>query len=220
MRVMQCQCFIELEEFNDLARYVCALRDYPLRTYSLEHEGNRVAASTLTLANTMVIFYVNIEKQGSYVSYNTTLGKESSSIVESTKNISIYSPIINFESIFSPLKTEKENIPDTLHPIKISDLGSLARLTYDPEYPDERKLTLYAVPNDEYWALGYITSLDFDDTYYQFNYVQLDSKPTGPFLQYQGNNKLNPVFSDSFKHGFSYFPIIRVKDTHPFFGLN
>ena len=49
---MQCQCFIELEEFNDLARYFYALRDYLLRVYSLEFEGRRIIASTLMLANT------------------------------------------------------------------------------------------------------------------------------------------------------------------------
>ncbi len=217
---MQCQCFVELEEFCDLARYVCALREYPLRAYSLEFEGTKIISSTLTLANTLIVFYVPMMKTGRYISYNATMGKESSNIVNSTKDISIYAPIINFNSKISSLITKKENIPDTFNPISLNDLGSLARLTYDPENPEEQNLTLYSIPHKGSWFLGYITSLDMDDVYYQFNYVKLDSKPTKPFLRYQRNETDEPDFSDSFKHGFSYFPIVNVKVDYPVFGLN
>lgn len=217
---MQCQCFVELEDFCDLARYACALREYPLRAYSLDFEGTKIISSTLTLANTLIIFYVPKMKTGRYISYNASMGKESIDIVNSTKDISIYSPIINFDSKISPLITKKENIPDTFNPIQLNDLGSLARLTYNPENPDEQNLTLYSLPHKGSWFLGYITSLDLDDVYYQFNYVQLDSKPTKPFLRYQSSESDETGFSDSFKHGFSYFPIINVKVDHPIFGLN
>lgn len=216
---MQCQCFVELDEFNDLARYVCALREYPLRTYSLDLDHSRIMSSTLTLPNTVVFFYVPTTKTGEYISYNVSTGKESCNIVKSTKDISIYAPIINYESNFSALTTKKENIPDTFHAMKLNDLGSLARLTYDPECPDERKLTLYSVPHNDSWVLGYITYLDLDDVYYQFNYVELDTKPCKPFLRYQDTTAAEPEFSDTFKHGFSYFPIINVKVEHPIFGL-
>lgn len=216
---MQCQCFVELEDFYDLARFACALREYPLRVYSHKLEGKKILSSGFTLSNTLILFYVPTEKYGNYISYNINAGKEYCAIVNTTKDISVYSPIVNFDSKISPLTTKTENIPDEFHAVKLNDLGSLARLTYDPEYPDERKNTLYSIPHKESWFLGYLTSLDFDDVYYQFNYVELDSKPTQPFLRYQGTDATEPEFSNSFKHGFSYFPIINVKVKHPIFGL-
>ena len=78
-------------------------------------------------------------------------------------------------------------------------MGSLlARLTYDPEFPDESNLTLYAVPHNNSWMLGYITSLEMDEFYYNFNYVELDSEPVNSFMKYQGNHGQNPVFVNSF----------------------
>ena len=34
---------------------------------------------------------------------------------------------------------KSKKISDQFHPIQVKDLGSLARLTYDPEFPDEPK---------------------------------------------------------------------------------
>jgi len=214
----QNQCFIELESLEDLARYACALREYPLRVCSIQYKNQKVLASTLTLANTLVLFYLPQMKSGSYMSYSISSGKEICGIVTSTKNISTYAPIIHFENNISPLPTT-QNISDIFHPIKLEDLGSLARLTYDPESPDEPKLTLYTFPNNDKWIIGYVTSLEMDDTYYQFNYVELDSKPSNHFLKYQGNQVKEPEFSDSFVHGFSYMPIIFLKENHPIFGF-
>ena len=45
----------------------------------------------------------------------------------------------------------------------IEDLGSLARLTYDPDSPDEFDLTLFMFPQKTKWIIGYITSLDLED---------------------------------------------------------
>ena len=216
---MQSQCFVELSSFNDLARFVCAFREYPLRVYSHEFNGTRVLSSGITLANTLLLFYTPMTKFGRYVSYNATGGKEYCDVVESTKNISTYSPIIHLESEISNLSIETKNTADKFHPIRVKDLGSLARLTYDPELPDETNLTLYAIPHNNTWLIGYITSLSMDDIFYQFNYVELDSEPVKPFLKYQGHEGKEPEFTDNFEHGFSYLSVIKIKNEHPIFGL-
>lgn len=216
---LQSQCFVELFSFNDLARFVCAFREYPLRVYSHELNGIRVFSSNLTLANTLLLFYTPMTKFGRYISYSASGGKEYCDVVESTKNISTYAPIIHLESEISSLPTEKEKTSDKFHPIRVKDLGSLSRLTYDPEFPEETNLALYAIPHNSSWLIGYLTSLEMDDVFYQFNYVELDSEPTKPFLKYQGHEGKEPEFSESFEHGFSYLSIIKIKEGHPIFEL-
>ena len=206
--------------FHDLSRFVCAFREYPLRVYSHELNGTRVVSSNLTLANTLLFFYTPTTKSGRYISYHATGGKEYCDIVESTKNIAIYAPIINLESEISPFPTNSEKIDDQFYPIKVQDLGSLARLTYNPDLPEESNLALYAVPHDGTWFLGYLTSLEMDDIFYQFNYVELDSEPKKHFLKYRGNEGVDPEFSNNFDHGFSYLPVIKIKEEHSIFGLN
>jgi hypothetical protein len=174
----------------------------------------------MTLANTILQFYTPMTKFGRYVSYSATGGKEYCNVVESTKNISTYAPIIHLESEISSLPTKVEDTADKFHPIRVKDLGSLARLTYDPELPDETNLALYALPNGNAWIIGYLTSLEMDDVFYQFNFVELDSEPTKPFLKYQGHEGKEPEFSDSFEHGFSYLSVIKIKNEHPIFGFN
>ena len=219
MTITQNECFIELSGFDDLARYACALREFPQRVYSHEFNDTRIISSSLTLANTLLIFYTQMPKLGRYVSYQVNAGKETCDIVDSTKNISHYAPIIHMESEISPLTQSKE-ITDQFHPIQVKDLGSLARLTYDPEFPDEQNTTLYAVPTKKSWVLGYITSLEMDDVFYNFNYVNLDSEPDKHFVKYQGNHGKDPEFSDKFDHGFSYLPIIKIKNEYPVFGFS
>jgi len=160
-----------------------------------------------------------MKKFGRYISYNATGGKEYCDVVESTKNISTYAPIIHLESEISRLPTETEKISDKFHPIRVKDLGSLARLTYDPELPDEANLALYAIPHNKVWLMGYLTSLEMDDIFYQFNYVELESEPMKPFVKYRGHEGKDPELSDSFEHGFSYLSIIKIKNEHPIFGL-
>ena len=220
MSITQNECFVELSSFDDLARYACAFQEYPKRVYSQELDGSRIISSSLTLANTLLIFYVQIPKSGRYISYQVTAGKEICDIVESTKNISHYAPIVHMDSEISPLSVKSEKITDQFHPIKVKDLGSLARLTYDPEFPDETNLTLYALPHKKSWVVGYITSLDMDEVYYNFNYVELDSEPIKHFIKYQGNQGKDPEFSNSFDHGYSYLPIIKIKSKHSIFGFS
>ena len=218
--VNQHECFIELSSFNDLARYVCAFQEYPKRVYTQELDGSRIISSSQTLANTLLVFYTSVPKLGRYVSYQVTMGKEICDIVESTKNISRYAPIVHMKSKISPLPAKSKKIADQFNPIQVQDLGSLARLTYDPEFPDEQNLTLYAFPSKKSWILGYITSLEMDEVYYNFNYVKLDSEPTKHFMKYRGNHGQEPEFSDDFDHGYSYLPIIKIKNEHSIFGFS
>ncbi len=220
MSITQNECFVELSSFDDLARYACAFQEYPKRVYSQELNGSRIVSSSLTLANTLLIFYAQMPKSGRYISYQVTAGKEICDIVESTKNISHYAPIVHMDSEISSLSVKSEKITDQFHPIKVKDLGSLARLTYDPEFPDETNLTLYALPHKKSWVVGYITSLEMDEVYYNFNYVELDSEPIKHFIKYQGNQGKDPEFSNSFDHGYSYLPIIKIKSEHSIFGFS
>jgi len=218
--ITQNECYVELSSFNDLARYACASQEYPKRVYTQEFNGSRIISSSQTLSNTLLIFYASVPKFGRYVSYQITMGKEVCDIVESTKNISHYAPIVHMESEISPLPIKSKKIIDQFNPIPVQDLGSLARLTYDPEFPDEQNITLYAFPREKYWVLGYVTSLEMDEVYYNFNYVKLDSEPIKHFVKYRGNQGQEPEFSDGFDHGYSYLPIIKIKDEHPIFGFS
>ena len=220
MTITQSECFIELSNFDDLARYACAFREYPRRVYSQEFNGSRIISVSLTLSNTLLIFYTQIPKSGRYISYQVAAGKEICNIVESTKDISNYAPIVHMESEISSLPVKSEKILDQFHPIKIKDLGSLARLTYDPEFPDEPNLALFALPHKKSWVIGYITSLEMDEVYYNFNYVELDSEPIKHFVKYQGNQGRDPEFSNHFDHGYSYLPIIKIKSEHSIFGFS
>ena len=220
MSITQNEYHVELSSFDDLARLACALQEYPKRVYSQELDGTRIISSSLTLANTLLIFYSPMPKSGRYISYRVDSGKEICDIVESTKTNSNYAPIIHMESKISSLPVQSKKISDQFHPIRVKDLGSLARLTYDPEFPDEQNLTLYALPHNKSWVMGYITSLEMDEVYYNFNYVELDSEPTKHFVKYQGNQGQDPEFSDNFDHGYSYFPIVKIKSEHSIFGLS
>jgi len=219
MSITQNEYHVELSGFDDLARLACALQEYPKRVYSQELDGTRIISSSLTLANTLLIFYTPMPKSGRYVSYRVDSGKEICDIVESTKTNSNYAPIIHMESRISSLPVQSKKISDQFHPIRVKDLGSLARLTYDPEFPDEQNLTLYALPHNKSWVMGYITSLEMDEVYYNFNYVELDSEPTKHFVKYQGNQGQDPEFSDNFDHGYSYLPIVKIKSENSIFGL-
>ena len=219
MSITQNEYYVELSSFDDLARLACALQEYPKRVYSQELDGTRIISSSLTLANTLLIFYAPMTKSGRYVSYQVDSGKEICDIVESTKTNSNYAPIIHMESKISSLSVQSKKISDQFHPIQVKDLGSLARLTYDPEFPDEQNLTLYALPHNKSWVMGYITSLEMDEVYYNFNYVELDSEPTKHFVKYRGNQGQDPEFSDNFDHGYSYLPIVKIKSEHSIFGL-
>jgi len=217
---LQCQCFVEIADFNNFARYVLAFREYPLRVYSHEIKGKRILSSGTVLANTLLVFYTPLIKEGRYISYQIKGTKEQSDIVNSTKQISQYSPIVNLESDLSPFQTKTKKIDDEFKPLKIKDLGSLARLAYDPELPDEPDLTLFTFPYMKKWVIGKITSIEMDDVTYCFNYLTLKQEPNKPFLRYSAQRDEETEFSDKVEHGFSYLSVIKLKTAHPIFGLS
>jgi hypothetical protein len=209
--------FVETADFESFARYVCARRENPLRVYSHNLNQKKVFSSRRILANSLFSIYTVSSKTGRYISYNAKSGKEECDVVSSTKSFSQYAPIINLHSLPSTFVLNPKKIVDKFTPIHVEDLGSLARLTYDPELPDESDLTLFTFPKKNKWIIGYVTSLDLEDTLYFFNYVTLDKEPAKPFLQYSNTDNKIPVFTDKFQHGLTYLPIVKLKDCHPIF---
>ena len=212
--------FVETADFESFARYVCARRENPLRVYSHNLNQKKVFSSRRVLANSLFSIYTVSSKTGRYISYNAKSGKEECKVVSSTKSFSQYAPIINLHSLPKTFVVNPKKLEDKFTPIQVEDLDSLARLTYDPELPDESDLTLFIFPKKNKWIIGYVTSLDLEDALYFFNYVTLDSKPAKPFLQYSTNDNKPSVFTDKFQHGLTYLPIVKLKDCHSIFGLN
>ncbi len=217
--MLSSQYFVETADFESFARYVCALKENPLRVYSHDLNKKKVLSSRRVLSKSLLSIYTVTPISGRYISYNVKNGKEECSIVNSTKLFSQYAPIIHLTALPTKIIVNSKKIQDKFTPLKIEDLGSLARLTYDPELPDEPDLTLFAFPQKTKWIIGYITSINLDNTLYFFNYVTLDSEPTKPFLQYSNNDDKVPVFTDRFQHGLSYLPVVKLKAGHPIFGL-
>ena len=212
--------FVEAADFGNFARFVCALRENPLRVYSHNLNKKPVLSSRKILSKGLISIYTNLPNNGNYISYNAKGGKEESSVVNSTKSFSQYAPIIHLSSLPSTFVINPKKISEKFIPIQVEDLGSIARLTYNPELPDEVDPTLFVFPKKTKWIIGYITSMDLEDILYFFNYVVLDKEPTKPFLQYSPNDDKAPVFTDKFQHGLSYLPVVKLKDSHPVFGLN
>lgn len=212
--------FVEAADFGSFARYVCALREHPLRVYCHDFNKKRVVSSRRILSKSLFSIYTTAPKTGRYVSYNAKAGKEEFSVVTSTKSFAQYAPIINLHSIPSKFIINPKKINEKFIPVHVEDLGSLARLTYDPELPDEIDLTLFLFPQKSKWIIGYITSIDLEEILYFFNYVVLDKEPTKPFLQYSNTDDKTPVFTDKFQHGLSYLPVVKLKEGHPIFGLS
>jgi hypothetical protein len=212
--------FVETADFGSFARYVCALKENPLRVYSHDLNKKRVLSSRKVLSKSLFSIYTNAPKSGRYISYNVKGGKEEASVVSSTKSFAQYSPIVHLSSLPSTFVINPKKINEKFISVHVEDLGSLARLTYDPESPDELDLTLFMFPQKTKWIIGYITSLDLEDILYFFNYVILDKEPSKPFLQYSTNDDKTPVFTDKFQHGLSYLPVVKLKDAHPIFGLS
>ncbi len=212
--------FVEAADFGNFARFVCAFRENPLRVYAHKLNKKPVFSSRKILSKGLISIYTNSPKNGRYISYNAKGGKEEFSVVDSTKSFSQYAPIINLSSLPSSFVINPKKISEKFIPIQVEDLGSIARLTYNPELPDEVDPTLFVFPKKTKWILGYITSMDLEDILYFFNYVVLDNEPTKPFLQYSPNDEKTPIFTDKFQHGLSYLPVVKLKEAHPIFGLN
>ena len=182
-------------------------------------DGKKVLSSRRVLTNSLLSFYTAETKSGRYISYSAKGGKEECDVVNSAKSLSIYAPIIHLSSLPSGFNVHPKKIVDKFKPLQVDDLGSLARLTYDPELPDEPDLTLFVFPQKQKWIIGYITRIDLEDTIYFFNYVKLDDEPTKPFLKYSLQEATAPIFVDKFQHGYTYLPIINLKKSHEIFDL-
>ena len=215
---MVIQYFVEVASFADFARYVCSLREHPLRVYQFSYKKKNIFTTRKILSSTILHFFVVTEKDGRYISYDPLGGKESAAIVDEITKTGTYAPIVELDSLPFPIKLTKR-IKDKFKPIKVHELGDLARLTYDPEWPEDYEFTLLAFPHKKKWLIGYITKVDLDNTFFCFNYVTLDYEPTGPFLKYIGHKGGKAEFTDKFQHGFPYLPVVKLKSAHPIFGI-
>jgi hypothetical protein len=202
----------------DFARFVCAFREYPLRVYAHKLQGKMVFSTSIVLSNSILSFYTDYTRDGRYIAYDAKGGKETASVTDSIKTISNFAPIIHLESLPFPPKTSTR-IKNKFKTAKVRDLGSLARLTYDPEWPDEPKVTLLSFSYKKKWVIGYVTIVELDESDYCFNYVELDAKPDKPFVKYSGHKGVQAKLTDKFEHGFPYLPIVKLKSSHKIFGL-
>lgn len=209
--------FVEVSSFLDFARYVCSFREYPLRVYAHKLHGKMVLSTRHVLSRSILAFYTKYEK-GRYIQYDSKNGHETAKVVNSIDTHSDHAPIIHAESLPFSTATPKKII-DKFKTSKISELGDLARLTYDPEWPNDPKVTLLCFPHGKKWVVGYMSTIELDETVYCFYYVELNKKPTKPFIKYSGHKGISAEFTDKFQHGFPYLPVISLKNSHPIFGL-
>lgn len=215
---MVTQYFVEVASFLDFARYVCALREYPHRVYEFSYKKNNIFSSRKLLSKSILHFFIVSAQDGRYISYDPLGGKESATIVNEITKTGHYAPIVQLDSLPFPIKLTK-TIRDKFKPIKIHELGDLARLTYDPEWPENYDFTLVSFPYRKKWVIGYITKVELDDTFFCFNYVELDNEPPSPFLKYSGHKGGKAEFTNKFQHGYPYLPVVKIKSAHPIFGL-
>lgn len=211
------QYFVETVSFMDFARLVCAYREYPLRVYSFEYKGKKIFSSRKILSESILHFFTECTREGRYILYNLQDGKETSDVVNSTTTFSNYAPVIELDSLPFPIKQSKK-LKDKFKTIKVHDLGDLAKLTYDPELPEEIEPTLFAFPYKKKWVVGYITKIDLLDAVYCFNYHESEIEPTS-FIQYSGHKGKHTEFATRVQHGYNYFPVVKLKQSHPIFGL-
>ena len=104
---MVIQYFVEVASFLDFARYVCALRENPLRVYQFEYKKKNIFSTRKILSNSILHFFVSSEKNGRYVSYDPLGGKESASFVDEITKTGTYAPIVELDSLPFPLNNQK-----------------------------------------------------------------------------------------------------------------
>lgn len=212
------QYFVKTASFLDFARLVCAFRKDTLRVYFLKYKGKKVFSTRKILQNSIIHFYTDEIKDGRYISYNPQSGVEIAKIVDATRAVSNYAPIVELDSLPFPIKSSKK-IKDKFKTAKVHDLDDLARLTYNPEFPEEAEYTFFAFPYKKKWVVGYITKIELLDLVYCFNYHELDTEPRFPFLRYSSQEGKPIEFSNKLRHGYSFFPVVKLKENHPIFGL-
>jgi hypothetical protein len=176
-----------------------------------------VLSSRIVLSKSIIAFYTDYEN-GRYIEYDPRGGKETARVVSSIQSTSDHAPIVHLESLPFPIKQYKK-ILDKFKTSKVQDLGNLARLTYDPEWPDDPKVTLLCFPKGKKWIVGYMTEIELLETVYCFYYVVIDKEPDKPFIKYSGHKGVPAQFTDIFQHGFPYLPVVKLKKEHLIFGL-
>lgn len=209
--------FVEVASFFDFARFVCAFREYPLRIYAHKLHGKMVLSSRLVLSNSILAFFTDYEN-GRYLEYDPKGGKETAKVVDSIRSASNHAPIIHLDSMPFPIRSYKK-ISEKFKISKVLDLGNLARLTYDPEWPNDPKVTLLCFPRGKKWIVGYMSLIELDEIVYCFYYVELDKEPDKPFIKYSGHKGIPAQFTDVFQHGFPYLPVVKLKKEHLIFGF-
>ncbi|MFB5610636.1 MAG: hypothetical protein ACE5R3_00500 [Nitrosopumilaceae archaeon] len=212
------QYFVKTASFLDFARLVCAFRKNPLRVYFFNYKGKQVFSTRKVLQNSILHYYTDDIKDGRYISYNPQGGLEIAEVVDATKTVSNYAPIIELDSLPFPIRSPKI-IKDKFKSAKVHDLGDLARLTYNPTLPEEVEPTLFSFPYKKKWVVGYITEIELLDSVNCFNYVELDEEPKHPFLRYSSQEGKPIEFSNKIQHGYSFFPVVKFLQNHPIFGL-
>ena len=175
-----------------------------------------VLSCRLVLSDSILAFYTDYEK-GRYIKYDPKAGKETAHAVSSIESTSNYAPIVHLESL--PFRVTNPKKIAKFKTSKVLDLENLARLTYDPEWPDDPKVTLLCFPKGKKWIVGYVSTIDLDNTVYCFYYVEVDEEPSKPFIKYSGHKGGPAQFTDTFQHGFPYLPVVKLKKGHAIFGL-
>lgn len=188
-----------------------------MRVYAHKFNDKMILSSRMVLSNSILAFYTDYEN-GRYIEYDPKGGKETAKVVDSIKSSSEYAPIVHLDSLPFPIKKYKK-IAEKFKISKVLDLGNLARLTYDPEYPDNPKVTLLCFPKDGKWIVGYMTTIELAETVYCFYYVELDKEPDKAFIKYSEHKGIPAQFTDIFQHGFPYLPVVKLKKEHPIFGF-
>lgn len=212
------QYFVKTASFLDFARLVCAFRKDPLRVYFFDYKGKKIFSTRKVLPNSILHYYTDEIKDGQYISYNPRGGLEVAEIVDATKTVSSYAPIIELDSTPFSIRSPKK-IKDQFKTAKVHDLADLARLTYNPKLPEEVEPTLISFPYKKKWVIGYPTEIELLESVICFNYVEIDKEPKYPFLRYSSQEGKPIEFSNKFKHGYSFFPVVKLKQSHPIFGL-
>lgn len=212
------QYFVKTASFLDFARLVCGFRKDPLRVYCFEYKEKKIFADRRTRQNSILYYYTDEIKDGRYISYDPRGGSEIADVVDTTKTVSRYAPIIRLDSLPFPTRTPKK-LKEKFKTARTHDLGDLARLTYNPKLPEEVELTLISFPYKKKWVVGYTTEIELLDYVNCFNYVEVDEEPKYPFLKYSSHEGKEIEFSNKFRHGYSYFPVVKLKENHPIFGL-
>ena len=205
--------YIEVDSQLEFSRMVCALERIPRIAFMHEHNGVRVLSVQMDLLKEKpIIYFVPITSDAQYISYGIRGGREEYSTVDSiTDSARLYSPIVNIKSLPDNLKAGN-GTSDKYFPLELSDLSSLAKLTYNF---DEAAIPLFLFPSGNKWVIGVFMNFNEDGPSY-FCHVTIDEDPHKAFLKYTTSNGAKPELVDTpSEHGYSYIKIIRLKETHP-----